>query len=87
MGCSEADWLRWLPAAVEGGRLRMAPGSATLAVDRGLLILAWSPLPPRSLGLFKLPRLSVAFRFEGVDAAEREAFMRRFDVHTQRGGG
>ena len=49
--------------------------------------LAWQVLPPRRIALLCIPRLAVAFRFEGVDDAARQAFMRHFDLYTQRGGG
>jgi hypothetical protein len=35
----------------------------------------------------RLPRLHVAFRFEGTAPTERLVFMRRFDLYLQRGGG
>jgi len=31
--------------------------------------------------------LRVSFRFAGVDAPQRHAFMTRFDLYMQRGGG
>jgi hypothetical protein len=34
-----------------------------------------------------MPRLAIAFHFERVDEAKRQAFMRYFDLYTQRGGG
>ena len=34
-----------------------------------------------------LPRLVVHFRFAGVDEGQRYAFMKRFDLYMQRGGG
>lgn len=87
MGCSEAEWLRWLPGAVEAGTIALAASSAEVALGEGRLHIAWSALPPRQLGLVCLPRLLVNFRFENVVPSRREAFMRRFDRHTQRGGG
>jgi hypothetical protein len=34
-----------------------------------------------------MPRMLVNFRFAGVDEAARYAFMQRFDLYMQRGGG
>jgi hypothetical protein len=87
MGCSEAEWLRWLPGAVEGGAITLAASSAEAVVGEGRLHITWSLLPPRQLGLVRLLRLLVCFRFDDVMPCQREAFMRRFDLHTQRGGG
>jgi hypothetical protein len=42
---------------------------------------------PRVIALVQMPRLVVTFRFAGVDTAARNAFMKRFDLYMQRGGG
>jgi hypothetical protein len=39
------------------------------------------------IGLISLPVLQVRFRFAGLDDAQRYAFMKRFDLYMQRGGG
>ena len=87
MGCTEAELLRWLPGAVNGHALTLLPRSAEVTVGSGRLALAWRELPPRRIALMSMPRLAIVFRFEGVDEAERQAFMRFFDLYTQRGGG
>ena len=87
MGCTEAEWLHWLPGATRGHTLAVTSGAASVAIGSGELRLAWQVLPPRRIALLCIPRLAVAFRFEGVDDAAREAFMRHFDLYTQRGGG
>ena len=86
-GCTEAEWLAWLPAAVGDRPVRLAPGSAQVDIDGGTLQLAWQELPPRRIALITLPRLAVRYRFENVDDAARHAFMKRFDLYMQRGGG
>ena len=87
MGCTEAELLRWLPGAVNGHALTLMPCSAEVIVGSGHLVLAWRELPPRRIALMSMPRLAIVFRFEGVDEAERQAFMRFFDLYMQRGGG
>jgi hypothetical protein len=87
MGCTEAEWLVWLPGAVKGRPVEAAGGRARVAIGTGQLMLAWHILPPRQIALMRIPRLAVSFRFSGVDEAPREAFMRYFDLYTQRGGG
>jgi hypothetical protein len=87
-GCTEADWLRDLPAAVAPQRLVLEPPShARVALGPGQLHLQWSRLPPRRIALLNMPRLQVGFRFEMVDAPLRQHFMKRFDLVLQRGGG
>lgn len=87
LGCTEAEWLSWLPAASGGRPLALEPGAARVEVGAGALAVRWQVLPPRRIALVVLPRLAVSFRFEGVADAERLDFMRRFDLHLQRGGG
>ncbi len=86
-GCTEAEWLGWLPGAVGHHTLETAPGCATVHIGSGLLSLSWKPLPPRRIALLSLPHMAVHFAFDEVDAADRAAFMRYFDLYLQRGGG
>jgi hypothetical protein len=87
MGCTEADWLRWLPAAVGDNHWKLQEHAAGVRIGDGALGLKWQVGEPRVIGLVKMPRLLVSFRFAGLDAAQRYAFMRRFDLYMQRGGG
>jgi hypothetical protein len=87
MGCTEAEWLMWLPGAVHGLPLHVEPGRAQVRIDGGTLRLEWNALSDRRIALVRLPRLAVRFAFDGVDDASRQRFMRHFDLYTQRGGG
>ena len=87
LGCTEGEWLSWLPGAADGRALALEPGAARVAIGAGSLSLRWQVLEPRRIALVVLPRLAVSFRFEGVADAARLAFMRRFDLYLQRGGG
>ena len=87
VGCTEAEWLGWLPGACGMHALALAPGAATVAIGAGRLELAWSPLPARVIALMRMPRMAVRFRFEGLADDARQVFMRRFDLYMQRGGG
>ncbi len=87
-GCTEADWLRWLPHAARDQRCELTlPGRARVAIGAGRLDLHWRALAPRRIALMRMPRLVVRYRFEGVDEAGRSEFMRYFDLYLQRGGG
>lgn len=87
-GCTEAEWLGWLPDAIGACPWsRPAPGRAEVVVGGGALHLAWAALPPRRIALVTMPRLAVTFHFEGADEAVRQGFMKRFDLYMQRGGG
>ena len=87
MACTAAEWLAWLPAAVGEHPCQQGLGEARVQIGSGALQLQWQAQPPRVIALVRLPRLLVRFVFHDVPDAERTAFMRRFDLYTQRGGG
>lgn len=88
MGCTEREWLSWLPRAVGAHALTLGAGGARVAIDGGgTLALHWQTLAPRQIALARFPRLAVQFRFEGVADDARQRFMRSFDLAMQRGGG
>lgn len=87
MGCTEAEWLGWLPAAI-GDRAWQRDGACVrITIAPGCLRIGWQPAAPRVLGQARIPRLLVRFVFDGLDDAQRYAFMKRFDLYMQRGGG
>ncbi len=87
MGCTEAEWLGWLPAAIGSNGWTREGSSARVDIPPGRLDLQWEVRPPRVIALMRMPVLRVSFRFDGLDAQARYAFMRRFDLYMQRGGG
>jgi hypothetical protein len=87
MGCTEAEWLMWLPAAIGAHPWRRDGCSVTVDITPGSLQLAWRTGEPRAIPMVRLPRLHVEFGFDGLDADQRFAFMKRFDLYMQRGGG
>ncbi|MBS3997495.1 MAG: hypothetical protein KGZ67_09185 [Hydrogenophaga sp.] len=87
MGCTEAEWLGWLPAAIGNCPWQLDGASATVEIGGGALRLRWQAMPPRVIALMRMPVLRVGFAFSGLDAAQRYAFMKRFDLYMQRGGG
>lgn len=87
MACTEAEWLRWLPQAIGAQAWTMHSGTADVRIADGALALSWTVCEPRVIGLARMPRMRVGFRFAGVDGAQRLAFMKRFDLYMQRGGG
>ncbi|MCX7240011.1 MAG: hypothetical protein NTU86_06200 [Burkholderiales bacterium] len=87
MGCTEAEWLRWLPAAVGDHHWKLHTGAAGVRIGDGALGLKWQVGEDRVIALARMPRLLVQFRFGGLDDAQRYTFMKRFDLYMQRGGG
>jgi hypothetical protein len=92
MGCTEAEWLGWLPAAIgdhpwqrEGQGVRIALSSES--VPTSCLRIRWTQADDRVIALARIPRLLVQFDFTATEAAARYQFMRRFDLYMHRGGG
>lgn len=87
MGCTAHELRGWLPGASGPHAPRIADDSAEVTIGGGTLRLSWQQLPPRRIALITLPRLAVRFRFDDIGDDARHAFMRHFDLYTQRGGG
>ncbi len=87
MGCSEAEWLGWMPRAMAAYPWKHEGQSIEVRLGTGSLSITWSPLPERRIALLRMQRLLVRFAFEGVGAEQRKAFMKPFDLSMQRGGG
>ena len=87
MGCTEAQWLMWLPRALGEHPWHLQTDSAAVCIDAGTLDLTWQVAPARVIGLVSIPVLRVSFCFGGLDEAQRYSFMKRFDLYMQRGGG
>ena len=88
MACLEVEWLRWLPPAIGDHPWQLLASAAKVQIgEGGSLDLSWYSLPERRLGLARFPRFMVDFEFSGLDAEQRYAFMKRFDLYMHRGGG
>lgn len=87
MGCTETEWLGWLPAAIGANPYELNTQGANVRIGSGLLALRWHTGEPRVIALMRMPRLHVSFSFQGLDDAQRLLFMKRFDLYMQRGGG
>lgn len=87
MGCTEAEWLGWLPAAIGAHPYQRAASAVQVTLPDGKLRIQWQTGAPRVIALLRMPRLLVTFHFDGLDDAARYAFMKRFDLYMQRGGG
>jgi hypothetical protein len=87
MGCTRAEFLRWLPGATRDASACIEGDEVTLSVGGGHVKIAVCEQAPRRLALLSLPVLAVRFRFEGLSAAAREEFLAQFDTYTRRGGG
>ena len=87
MGCTEAEWLGWLPAALGDTAWQRDGSCVRVALGAGSLHICWQAAAPRVLALIRIPRLLVSFSFTELDNDQRHSFMKRFDLYMQRGGG
>ena len=87
MACTETEWLRLLPQAIGEHHWKHQGCTVGVRIGDGALGLQWEVGEPRTIALVRMPRLLVRFRFGGVDEDARQAFMKRFDLFMQRGGG
>jgi hypothetical protein len=87
MTITQADFRRLLPAAVSHVRFDEKDGT----FSHGDGVRGWridlSPLPQLQIGLIRLERHRVEFRFSGYSPKETEEFMARFELYFRRGGG
>ncbi len=87
MGCTEKEWLGYLPKAIGPHPYQQIAQALIARIGEGQLALSWRVAEPRAIGLARIPRLMVSFRFSALDEAQRYLFMKRFDLYMQRGGG
>jgi len=87
MGCTRAEFMRWLPGATRHAPACIEGDEVVLSVDGGQVRISLRESAPRRIALLSLPVLAVRFTFAGLDEAAREGFLAHFDAYTRRGGG
>lgn len=87
MGCTRAEFMRWLPDATRRAPVQVEGDVLVLSVAGGQVRILLRERPLRRIALIALPVLAVTFRFEGLAAEARRDFLARFDRYTMRGGG
>lgn len=71
-----------------GAHTRSADNFPVFDLRSGCVEVRYVSAPPKTFGgLLALPQAHVTLAFEGADEAARDAFMHRFDIAFQRGGG
>jgi hypothetical protein len=87
MTLDRAAFARVLPGAVGGGTCRREEDGFSGEAGAGRWRIRLSALPAFHLGPVALERLRVDLELEGFSAPQAEAFIDRFQVYFQRGGG
>lgn len=63
-------------------------GPVVIDIGSGKVVITFTRIEGFSFGgLVEMPRARVAIEMHGLTAAEADAFLRRFDISFQRGGG
>lgn len=87
MGCSVAEFERWLPGATHHAPIERTGMMHRVLLKEGNVEIILEERPSRRIALLVIPVLGVTFRFHGLEASQRAAFMQYFDHYTRRGGG
>lgn len=80
---TRGDFLRLLPEATGHQDFTEREG----AFQGSGWCVRFTPIPPLEIGMVRLERHRVEISFEGLAAEAEEAFMHRFTLAYQRGGG
>lgn len=87
MGCTRAEFERWLPGATRYARIESSGATHRVYVADGIVEISLIELAPRRIASIVVPVLSVSFRFIDINPEGRDAFLDFFDRYTRRGGG
>lgn len=91
MGCTQNEFARWLPGATRNATIHSRQQGDQvehrITTAGGTLTITTTQLPPRRIGLLRMPVLRVRFHFDHMDDATRTEFLHYFDLYTRRGGG
>lgn len=87
MSITHKDFLRLLPRAVSGAPITRRDNRVHVATEAGRVTITLAPERARQLGLLTFPVTRVSIEFEGFSPSDQGAFLARFDLAYQRGGG
>lgn len=87
MGCTRAEFLRWLPGATRYAPMQLTADKAVVRAGEAMVEISFTEAPPRRIDRVSMPVLNVSFRFSGAGPVAYREFMLYFDLYTGRGGG
>ena len=87
MSITHKDFFRQLPRAVNGMPVTRRGNRADIVTGAGQVKITLAPESVRKLGLMEFPVTLVTIEFNGFSQTEQSAFLARFDLAYQRGGG
>lgn len=88
MGLDHREFFRLLPVAAEGRPFRIEGHTVRIEDGARAVTISLGTERTRALGpSLRMPATIVEFAFEGFGPDEAKAFVERFRLHYQRGGG
>ena len=87
MSITHKEFLRLLPLAVQGASVNRRDNLLTVKTASGRLTITLAPQTTRKLGLLEFPVTTVTMEFHDFNPSDQAAFLKRFDLAYQRGGG
>ncbi len=87
MALSEREFVKSLSAVLPTG-VALDGGRVVIPLRTGQVTITYEALPSTRLGRsLELPRTRVILTFTSTGQSDRDAFLARFDIAFQRGGG
>lgn len=87
MNITQVEFERLLPAAVAHVPVARADGTYSGGTDGKHWRVMLGPEQERRIALIRLPSREVRIELDGYGEAEAEAWLRRFNLYFQKGGG
>ena len=87
MGYTHDDFFRLLPGAMGDYKYVVSGTTVSCQIGSGQLTITLGPEGERRLVLVVIPQTEIVFDFENVEEAERQEFLRHFDLRFMKGLG
>ena len=87
MSITHKDFFRLLPRAVNGAPVTRMRNQAHIATAAGRVKITLAPETTRKLGMMEFPVTRVSIELRDFTPGEQAAFLARFDLAYQKGGG
>ena len=87
MSITHREFFRLLPRAVNEAPVSRQGNQVNITTSTGLVKITLAPETIRKIGIMEFPVTRLTIEFSSFNSAEREAFLARFDLAYQKGGG
>ncbi len=87
MSITHKEFFRLLPKAVESAPVSHRDDAVVITTRTGRVRVTLAPETTRKLAMLEFPVTEITLEFTGFTAAARQAFLARFNLAFQKGGG